>query len=89
VPAKTENALVAATLRELRKLRKAKGITTESLAELLDTAPQNVRRIEVGQNITLKMLERIATALGVTVKVTFEDLPEGPKKPGAGRKRKT
>ena len=84
--AKPANSLLAGTLRQLRAIRKAKGITTEQLAERLDTAVQNVRRIEAGQNITLRMLDRIATALGVQVRIAFEDAPEGPKSPAAGRR---
>ncbi|MBX3232557.1 MAG: helix-turn-helix transcriptional regulator [Labilithrix sp.] len=80
------NAFVARTIRQLVALRKSKGITTERMAELLGTAAQNVRRIEAGQNITLRMLDRIAIALGVEVILSFRDTPGGSKKPPPGKR---
>jgi transcriptional regulator with XRE-family HTH domain len=64
-------------------------MTQEGLAELLDLPVQHVSRIEAGQNITLETLERIATALGSTVSITFLPTAEGPKKPPpSSRQRK-
>ena len=82
------NAFVAGVTRKLAEIRRANGITIEELAERLDTAVQNVRRIESGQNITLRTLARVARALGVRVDVRFTLDPQGPRAPTPGRKRK-
>ncbi len=82
------NAFTSSVLKRLVEIRKANGITVEELAERLDTAVQNVRRIEAGQNITLRTLARIARALGVKIKVDFVPDPEGPKTPPPGRRRR-
>jgi transcriptional regulator with XRE-family HTH domain len=46
-------------------------VSAEQLAERLETAVQNVRRIEAGQNITLRTLARVASALGFKVEIRF------------------
>ena len=56
------------------------------MAERLGTATQNVRRIEAGQNITLRTLVRFAQAIGVTVDVVFKPDAGGPRTAGRGRK---
>jgi transcriptional regulator with XRE-family HTH domain len=81
------NAFVARVVRELAAIRRAKGITNEQLAERLDTAEQNVRRIMRGQNMTLRMLSRVCTSLGVNPEVTFTDDPRGAQTPTPGRRR--
>ena len=66
--------LVRRVARRLAEVRRAKGITQEVLAERLDIATQNVRRIESGaQNLTLSLVERIAVALGVDLDFTVND----------------
>jgi transcriptional regulator with XRE-family HTH domain len=65
------DAFVRHVTSRLRALRKANGFTGEQLAERLGIAVQNLRRIEAGQNITLKTLSRMASALGFTAKVSF------------------
>ena len=69
--AETPNTFVKNVTTKLRELRKADGVTGEQLAERLGIAVQNLRRVEAGQNITLKTLARIAEALGFKVKVSF------------------
>lgn len=66
-----ETALVERVAASIRRLRKARGITGEQLAEKLGIAPQNLRRIEAGQNLTLRTLAKIADALDLDVRVTF------------------
>ena len=65
------DAFVKSVTTKLRELRKANGVTGEQLAEKLEIPVQNLRRIEAGQNVTLKTLARIATALGFQVRVSF------------------
>lgn len=55
----------------LRDLRLAQGLTTVVVGERLEVPAQNIRRIEAGQNLTLKTLARTAAALGYEVAVTF------------------
>lgn len=81
------NSFVAKVTLRLAEIRKANEVTVEQLAERLDTAVQNVRRIESGQNITLRTLARVAKALGVKVEVVFTPDPQGPRTPPPGRKR--
>jgi transcriptional regulator with XRE-family HTH domain len=53
--------------RRIAQVRRAKGITQDEMAERLRCATKNYQRIEYGQNVTIKMLTRIANLLGVTV----------------------
>lgn len=65
------------TARQLRELRKQRGMTTEDMADALGTAVQNYRRMETGgQNLTLKTIERLAKVLEVVAKISFEDARE-------------
>lgn len=66
-----ENVLVRLVTARLRELRQANRLTATAVAERVGLPPQNIRRIETGQNVTLKTLARIANALGYDVKVTF------------------
>lgn len=66
-----EVALVENVTARIRRLRRAQGLTGEQLAERLGIAAQNLRRLERGQNITLRTLARVADALGFDVRVTF------------------
>ena len=75
--------------QEVAKLRRQREISQQTLAELLDVPVQHVSRIEAGQNITLATLERIATALGLGVVVSFAPNAEGPKRPNPSRRQKT
>lgn len=50
----------------LRTLRKAKGLSQEAFADLLKIHRTYIGGLERGErNVTLKTVERIATALGV------------------------
>ncbi len=54
--------------RNLRRLRKAKGLTLRALAKKANVGYVSIHRIETGkQDPTLSMLIRLAKALNVTV----------------------
>jgi len=55
--------------KNLRKLRKAKGLSQEKLARLADVANNTIIKVEAGenQNPTLDTLKKIAKALEVSV----------------------
>lgn len=66
-----EKVLVRQVTARLRELRRTHGLTSVTVAERLGIPAQNIRRIEYGQNVTLKTLARVAAALGYEVRVTF------------------
>ncbi len=55
--------------KNLRKLRKANGLSQEKLARLADVANNTIIKIESGknQNPTLDTLKKVSKALGVSV----------------------
>jgi len=54
--------------KKIRELRKTKGWSSDKLAEMVGTAGAYIREIELGKRRpSLKMLEKIAQALGVSV----------------------
>ncbi len=55
--------------KNLRKLRKAKGLSQEKLARLADVANNTIIKIEAGknQNPTLDTLKKIAEALEASI----------------------
>lgn len=85
MPDDEDQDLVKVVASRLAALRREQGITQEVLAERLGTAVENLKRIERGQNLTLRTLQRIAIALGVIVKIDFESDPRGPRTPPPGR----
>lgn len=65
-------ALFAANVRRIRKV---KGLTQEQVAERADLHPNYVSSVERGErNLSLRNIEKIALALGVTMAalVTFD-----------------
>jgi transcriptional regulator with XRE-family HTH domain len=66
VAARNPDVFLRQVTRRIAAVRKAKGLTQEGVAERLHMAMKNYQRIEYGQNITLKMLARVANALGVS-----------------------
>lgn len=53
----------------IKKLRKAKGMTQDELAEKIDVHSTTIGRTEIGSiNISVLKLEKIANALNVEVK---------------------
>lgn len=83
---------------DLVRLREAKGLTQEQLAEMVGTKQQNIARIEnpAYDGHSLKLLRRVARALGTAVHVEFvpveqvvaEELGDLQKKPTVYRSRK-
>lgn len=52
----------------MRRLRKAKKLTQEQVAELAELHPNYISSVERAQrNVSLRNIERIALALGVTM----------------------
>jgi transcriptional regulator with XRE-family HTH domain len=57
----------------IKEIRKAKGLTQEQLAELVDIEQKHVSRIELGKNApTIDRLEMIAEALNVPMASFFD-----------------
>ena len=60
--------------KAIKDLRKGRGYTMQSFADLLGVDRVSVTRYESGKkNLSTSTLERIASALGVTVSVIFEN----------------
>lgn len=67
---KTTKELLGARIREIRK---AKGLSQESLAEMIGIEPRHVSRIEVGKSYpTISRLEKISGVLGVPLRDFFD-----------------
>jgi len=63
--------------QRLKKIRKDKGITRAALAKQIDMSQTHLYRLEVGDQVpTLPVIERISSALGVPLKVVFEEEEE-------------
>ena len=62
--------------QRLRELRRAHGHTQETFAELVYISPRHVRRLESGERPvdTLRLLERIARALGMELAALLDAL---------------
>ena len=59
--------------KQIRKIRKDKGFTQESLAEKVGIHPTYVGKIESGKNnLSVLMLFKISRALGVKLNDIFE-----------------
>jgi transcriptional regulator with XRE-family HTH domain len=57
------------TGQTIRKLREKKGLSQEKLADIADLHRTYIGHVERGEkNLTLRSLERIAKALGVSVR---------------------
>ena len=58
--------------QEVRRARKAAGLTQAEVATRLDTSPTYVTNLEAGRlNLTLGQLTRVASAIGADVQVTL------------------
>jgi transcriptional regulator with XRE-family HTH domain len=63
--------------RNVKRLRKLRGLTQEALADAAEIDPRSVGGIERGeQNTTVAVLGRIAGVLGVHPGRLFDDLAE-------------
>jgi DNA-binding XRE family transcriptional regulator len=59
---------------EIRALRERKGLSQRQLAELVGTTQSAIARLEAGRNSpSLPTLDRIASALGAEVTISFAD----------------
>lgn len=57
---------------QIKRLRKARRLTQEELAEMIEIAPRNLSRIEVGESfVTAETLEKLLFALNVTAEELF------------------
>lgn len=69
--------------RNLRTLRKAQKLTQEQLAERAELHVNYIGGIERGErNVTIRNIQKLAKALGVTMSVLVDDSPtsSGPTK---------
>ena len=57
---------------KIKRVRKQRGLTQEQLAEIIDIAPRNLSKIEVGSCfVTAETLEKLLDALNVTTEELF------------------
>ena len=57
---------------KIKRVRKQRGLTQEQLAEMIDIAPKNLSKIEVGSCfVTAETLEKLLVALNVTTEELF------------------
>ena len=57
---------------KLQQLRRNHNLTQEQLAEMIEIAPRNLSRIEVGESfVTAETLEKLLFALNVTAEELF------------------
>jgi transcriptional regulator with XRE-family HTH domain len=74
--------------QRIAELRSSLGLTQEHLADRLGTALKNLQRIEAGQNLTLRSVDRIARALGLEAIELFA-APPPTRATSRTRKRRT
>lgn len=56
----------------IKRLRKSRNLTQEQLAEMIEIAPRNLSRIEVGESfVTAETLEKLIHALNITAEELF------------------
>lgn len=71
-----EDELQKRVARNIRLLRTARGITQEELADLAGIHRTQLAVIERGRrNVTLKSIQRLATALGVDPRDLLQPIP--------------
>jgi len=57
---------------KIKRLRKQRNLTQEQLAEMIDIAPRNLSKIEVGVNfVTAETLEKLVDALNIPADELF------------------
>jgi transcriptional regulator with XRE-family HTH domain len=57
---------------KIKRVRKQRGLTQEKLAELIDIAPRNLSKIEVGACfVTAETLEKLLVALDISTEELF------------------
>jgi transcriptional regulator with XRE-family HTH domain len=86
VRADSRDAITDVGLR-IAEIRRARGWTQQEVASAAAMRPSDYQRIEAGKrNVTLRSLERVATALGVPLRRLF-DVPSPTTKRRVGRPR--
>lgn len=66
----------------MRRIRKGQGLTQERLAETAGLHPNYIGSVERGErNISIRNIERIAIALGVTMSELVAQPPQAPEHP--------
>ena len=73
--------------RKIAEGRVKRGLTQESLAEALERSVQYASRVEMGENLSISTLTKVANAIGVSVISLFEAPTEEPRSK-RGRPRK-
>ncbi len=74
--------------RRVAELRAEAGLTQDRLAEALAVSVQYLQRVEGGrENLTVRSLVRIATALGVAFTALFKTPRLKARKPGRPKRR--
>lgn len=57
---------------KIKRIRKQRGMTQEQLAEIIDIAPRNLSKIEVGTCfVTAETLDKLLAALNITTEELF------------------
>ena len=58
--------------QKIKRIRKNRGLTQEQLAEMIDIAPRNLSRIEIGESfVSAETLDKLLLALNVTAQELF------------------
>jgi transcriptional regulator with XRE-family HTH domain len=70
---RTRSALSVAVGLAVKRLRQARGVSQEWLAEHAGTSPCSVSRLEVNGAVSLESLKRYADALGLPVSKVLEE----------------
>lgn len=87
MPKETPEKLFVLVGRRIAEIRKREGLTQAQLAERLEFSVQYLSRVELGTNLTLGTMVKIANAIGVKV---IELMQPGANEPvRRGRPRKT
>ncbi len=70
---KDTNSTKVLLARRIKQLRKSRGYTQEELAELIDRDTKHISKLEIaGSYPSIETLDRIASALNVTLKDIFD-----------------
>ncbi len=58
--------------QKIKRIRKNRGLTQEQLAEMIDIAPRNLSRIEIGESfVSAETLDKLLFALNITAEELF------------------
>lgn len=65
--------IIADVGRRVAELRRERGWTQQEAAEHLRMPLKNLQRVEVGMNLTIRTLVRVAKGLGVPTRELFDE----------------